>query len=228
MRDTSGLPAARPGAGVLLDVDGTLIDSTYLHALAWWRGLRDIGEWAPMHEIHRLVGMGGEQLVTELLGEPKRGASAAWRRRYDEVFDEVRPFPGATDLVTRLSELGFAVVLATSSPKDLLDRAVDLLDVGSFVTATTSSDDVSSAKPAPDVFEVAIDRGVIDPHRAAAIGDSVFDVQAARAAGIACVGLESGGFSRHELSEEGAIAVYRNPRELVMQLMTSPVATLLT
>ena len=221
------LPRARRGAGVLLDVDGTLIDSNYLHALAWWRGLRDLGEWAPMHVLHRLVGMGGDQLVPELFGEAKDGADEAWRSNYDALFDDVRPFPGAPDLVRRLRSTGLGVVLATSSPADLLDRAVALLGVADDLTAVTTSDDVGSSKPDPEVFVAAMARGDLDPSLVLAVGDSVWDVQAARAARIGCIGLESGGFSRHELAEEGAIAVYRDPAELLAQLLTSPIAALL-
>src|ERR1700712_146293 len=107
--------------GILFDVDGTLIDTNYLHTIAWSRALRDVDEWAPMNAIHRLVGMGGDQLVPELLGHDVDGAADAWRHRYDEVRSEARAFPGARQLVERVHQLGLAVVLATSSPADLLD-----------------------------------------------------------------------------------------------------------
>lgn len=214
-------------AGVLLDVDGTLVDTNYLHTIAWARGFVDIGEWAPMHAIHRLVGMGGSQLVEELLGHANDEAEDAWRRRYLELVDEVRPFPGARDLVVRLRDLGLVVVLATSSPADLLDRHVDAAGIGDLVDAITTADDVDASKPEPDVFTAAMEAGGIDPLRAVAVGDAIWDVQAARAAGIGCIGLETGGFSRHELSEEGAIAVYRNPAELLSQLLLSPIGNLI-
>jgi HAD superfamily hydrolase (TIGR01549 family) len=212
--------------GVLLDVDGTLVDSNYLHAVAWSRGFIDLGEWAPMHAIHRLIGMGGDQLVSELLGGPRDGASDAWRRRYDELLPDVRTFPGAADLVRRLLDLDLVVVAATSSPADLLGWYLELAGVTDLIEHVVTADDVEVAKPAPDVFRTAMERGSIDPARAIAIGDSIWDVRAARAAGIACIGLETGGFSRHELSEDGAIAVYRDPAELAAQLLTSPVGLL--
>lgn len=180
-----------------------------------------------MHAVHRVVGMGGDQLVPELVGSMVDGADEAWRRRYEELAAEARPFPGAAGLVVRLRDLGLRVVLATSSPAELVDRTVELLGVGDALTAVTTADDVSSSKPDPEVFTAAMDAGGIDPALALAVGDSVWDVRAARAAGIGCIGLESGGFSRHELAEDGAVAVYRDVGELVEQFMTGPLAALL-
>ena len=213
-------------AGVLLDVDGTLVDTNYLHTLAWSRALIDRGEWAPMNAIHRSVGMGGDQLVAHLLGTSSDEASAAWRTRYDELSNDIRPFPFAKELVERLRSNGLKVALATSSPSDLLRRAMRAAGIEGLIDAVTTADDVTSSKPDPAVFEVAMRMAGIDPEFAIAVGDSVWDVKAARAAGIACVAVESGGFSRHELSEEGAVAVYRDVEELWRQLSTSPLAGL--
>jgi len=215
-----------PRPGVLLDVDGTLMDTTYLHTIAWARALADLGHAAPMHAIHRLVGMGGDQLVPELLGRDVEGATDAWRVRYDELRDEATPLDSAHDLVAALHGLGLAVVLATSSPADLVRTVIDRLDIGDLIDGVTTADDVASSKPDPGVFEAAIRAGSIDPGCVLAVGDSVWDVRAARAAGVGCIGLETGGFSRHELAEDGAIAVYRNPSELLAQLLTSPIAIL--
>jgi HAD superfamily hydrolase (TIGR01509 family) len=213
-------------AGVLVDLDGTLIDTNYLHTIAWSRALTDLGEWAPMHAIHRLVGMGADQFIPELLGHDLPGADEAWRARYDELSADVRAFPGAADLLRRLHEEGLVVVIATSSPLDLVERALALLDVGDVVDAVTSSDDVDASKPDPGVFLAGLRAGSIDPGEAIVIGDSIWDVRAARAAGLGCVAVETGGFSRHELSEDGALAVYRNPAELLAQRATSPIAFL--
>src|SRR5687767_3625229 len=135
----------KPGA--LLDLDGTLIDTNYLHTLAWWRALIDIGEWAPMNAIHRLVGMGGDQLVPHLLGGEKQGASRAWRARYEELVADARPFPFAKEFVERIRDEGLRVALATSSPADLLQRAMETIGIGDVVEAATSADDVESSKP---------------------------------------------------------------------------------
>jgi HAD superfamily hydrolase (TIGR01509 family) len=211
--------------GVLFDVDGTLVDTNYLHTLAWSRALDDAGEWAPMHAIHRLVGMGGDRLVPELLGRSDEEVTSARDRHYWALTDEIRAFPGAAALLHR-AQRDLAVVLATSSPKDELDVVLDLLGARGAIDAQTTADDVEESKPAPDVFRAAMEAGRVDPHRAIAVGDSTWDIEGARAAGIACIGLESGGFSRHELSEAGAIAVYRDAEELLEQFDTSPLGPL--
>jgi HAD superfamily hydrolase (TIGR01509 family) len=213
--------------GVLLDLDGTLVDTNYLHALAWSRGLIDVGEWAPMHAIHRRVGMGGDRLVRELVGHEVAGASDAWHRHYRLLRQEARLFPGARDLVLRLHAEGLVVVLASSSPKEEVELVVDLLDAGDAIGAVTTADDVDEAKPAADVVEAALRAGSVDPALALVVGDTVWDVRSARAAGVGCIGVESGGFSRHELTEDGALEVYRDVAELLAQLRTSAVALLL-
>jgi phosphoglycolate phosphatase-like HAD superfamily hydrolase len=212
--------------GVLLDVDGTLVDTNYLHALAWSRAMRDASEWAPMNAIHRLIGMGGDQLIPELLGHDNPRATAARSIRYKELIDDACVFPGAADLIRKMHRNRLRVVLATSAPGDELAVLLEMLSVDDALTAQTTADDISNSKPAPDVFVKAMERGSIDPQRALAVGDSIWDVQAARAAGIGCLAVETGGFSRHELSEAGAVCVYRDVRELVDQFWTSPLAAL--
>ncbi len=213
-------------AGVLFDVDGTLVDTNYLHTLAWSRAFRDVGEWAPMNAIHRLVGMGGDQLVPKLLGRDCPKASAARADRYRELLDGVHPFPAARDLLRQLHAQGVVVVLATSSPADELTAVLAKLDADDAIDAKTTADDVKESKPAPEVFTAAMKSGAVDPDWALAIGDSVWDVQAARAAGIGCIGVETGGFSQHELSQAGALHVYRDVKEVLEQLHTSPLAAL--
>jgi HAD superfamily hydrolase (TIGR01509 family) len=212
--------------GVLLDVDGTLADTNYLHALAWSRALRAAGEWAPMNAIHRLVGMGGDQLVPKLLGHDSPQAAAARPALYKALLDDARVFPGASDLVRKMARNGLAVVLATSAPDDELAVLLDRLDIRDALAAQTTADDIVRSKPAADVFVMAMERGSIDPERALAVGDSVWDIQGARAAGIGCIAVESGGFSRHELSEAGALSVYRDVQELCGQFWTSALASL--
>ncbi len=213
--------------GVLFDVDGTLVDTNYLHSLAWSRAFRDVGEWAPTNAIHRLIGMGGDQLVPELLGHDSPAATARRPVRYKELIDDARVFPHAADLVRRLHSEGLAVVLATSAPDDELAVLRDLLGADDAIDAQTTADDIEESKPSPEVFLTAMRTGSIDPGRALAVGDSIWDVQAARAAGIGCVAVETGGFSQHELSEAGAVRVYRDVAELLSQFRTGPLATLL-
>jgi phosphoglycolate phosphatase-like HAD superfamily hydrolase len=120
------------------------------------------------------------------------------------------------------------VVLATSAPADELRFLRNLLNAEGAIDGQTSADDVAAAKPDPEVFVTAMTVGNIDVERAIAVGDSVWDIKAARAAGIGCIAVESGGFSRHELSEAGAIFVYRDVKELLAQLRTSPIGGLLS
>ena len=201
--------------GILFDVDGTLVDTNYLHTLAWSRALRDADEWAPMNAIHRLVGMGGDQLIPRLLGHDSPAALDARRPRYRELLPEARAFPRATDLLQEVHGRGLAVVLATSSPSDELEVLVALLDADDSIDATTSADDVEASKPAPDVLLCALASAGVDPGRALVVGDSVWDVEAAIAAGLGCLTVETGGFSREELGDAGAIGVFRDVAELL-------------
>ncbi len=214
-------------AGVLFDVDGTLVDTNYLHSLAWSRALRDAGEWAPMNAIHRLVGMGGDQLVPELLGHDRPEATAARPSRYRELIGDVCVFPGATNLLRRVHEHGLSVVLATSAPADELASLRARLGADDVIDSQTTANDVDVSKPDPQVFLTAMKAASIDPDRAVAVGDSIWDIQAARAAGLGCIAVETGGFSQHELSEAGALHVYRDVQEMHDQFLTSPVAALL-
>jgi HAD superfamily hydrolase (TIGR01509 family) len=200
--------------GVLVDVDGTLVDTNYLHTLAWARALADVGEWAPMNAIHRLVGMGSDQLVEELLGHPNPEAVDARMRRYRELIAEAKAFPFARNSLADWHESGLAVVLATSSPRDELDVMLGLLDADRFIDAITTADDVDHSKPHPDVFAAALEAGSIDPARAAVIGDSIWDVQAASRAGLVTIAVESGGTSAAELAAAGAARVHADVSDL--------------
>jgi HAD superfamily hydrolase (TIGR01509 family) len=213
-------------AGVLFDMDGTLVDTNYLHTLAWWRAFRDAGEWVPMNAVHRLVGMGGEQLVPTLLGRECPQAVGGRGRRYQELAPEIQPFPGAAELLRLTSEAGLAVVIATSSPRRELEECLSALHAEESVDLVTTADDVNASKPQPDVLLEAMRRASLEPARVLAVGDSIWDVRAARAAGLGCVGVETGGFSRHELSEDGALHVYRDVEELGRQFWTSPLGAL--
>lgn len=214
-------------AGVLFDLDGTLVDTNYLHTVAWSRAFRDAGEWVPMNAIHRLIGMGGDQLVPELLGHDSAEATAARPHRYRELMEEARPFPGATDLLRRIHDSGVAVVMASSAPKDELEPLLQLLNAEGAIDASTTADDIEHSKPAPDIIHAALEAGSIDPQRALMIGDSVWDVRSARTAGVGCVTVETGGFSSHELDEAGSLHTYRDVHEILDQLHTSPLASLL-
>jgi HAD superfamily hydrolase (TIGR01509 family) len=217
----------RPRAGVLVDCDGTLLDTNYLHALAWSRALRDVGEWAPMNAIHRLIGMGGDQLVPELLGHDVEGAHDAHDRRYRELRDDMRAFRGAGDFLRRLHEAGLVVVLASSANEEDLAAMREVLDADDAIDEAVHADEVDRSKPHADIFDTAREKAGLDARCVVVVGDTVWDVEAADRAGMGCVAVESGGTSRHELAEAGALAVYRDVEQLGAQLLTSPIGTLL-
>lgn len=213
--------------GVLVDADGTLLHTNYLHTIAWSRAFRDIGRSVPMNAIHRLIGMGGDHLVPELLGEDVPEAHEAHARHYSELKGEIHPFAGAASLLRRLHGAGLTVALATSASEDDIGDLRAALDADDAIDEVVHAGDVERSKPAPDIFAVAREKAGVDPDRVLAIGDSIWDVRAARVAGMGCVAVESGGTSRHELAEEGALCVYRDAEELAVQLYTSPIALLI-
>ncbi|MCU1498640.1 MAG: HAD-superfamily hydrolase, subfamily variant 3 [Acidimicrobiales bacterium] len=212
--------------GILLDIDGTLLDTNHLHALAWWRGLRTLGFTRPLQQIHDLVGMGGDKLVPELLGHDVEGASEAWEREFDALLPEVTLLPGARELVERLHGEGFVVVLASSSPAELLDRFRELLDIDRWLAGATSSGDADRSKPDSDIFDVALDRHGLTRATTVAIGDTVWDAKAARRARIGFVGVQTGGTHPDELRRHGAYRAYADLVELVEDLPVGPLAPL--
>jgi HAD superfamily hydrolase (TIGR01509 family) len=213
----------RPAA--LLDVDGTLVDTVYHHALTWYRAFRRHDFDVPVWRIHRRIGMGGDQIVTDLCGEEaeeKHGDSLrdAESELYSELIDEVRPLPGARELVETLKERGHEVVLASSAKAEELQRYLDLLDVRELADAWTSSADVEATKPQPDLVEVAMER--VSGDGAVMVGDSTWDAVAAGRAGIPTVGLLTGGFSEAELRDSGADPVFSSLGELRDGLDSTP------
>jgi len=212
---------------VLFDVDGTLVDSNYLHTLAWSRALRASGEWAPMNAIHRLIGMGSDSLLEALIGRRDEEVAAAWKAAYENLIREVLPFPDARALLCDLSEAGVGVGLATSAPAEHTRRLIDLVGLEGIIDFATSADDVSSAKPDPEIFLTAMRRGDGDPGTTFVVGDSTWDIEAATAARLACIAVESGGFSEAELRQAGAVAVYRDVAALRAGLYESPLAAFL-
>ncbi len=142
---------------MLVDVDGTLVDSNYHHALAWSRALRAHGHDAPLASIHRLIGMGGSKLLEQLIGAPDDDIEASWRCHFDQLLPEVRAFDAAGELVSWLHGAGLVVVLATSSPPDLLDAMLDKIGADGAIDVAVTADDVDQAKPEPDVFDAGLE-----------------------------------------------------------------------
>ena len=207
----SSLPA------VILDVDGTLVDTNYHHALGWFRAFRRHDIVLPLWRIHRHMGMGGDHLVAALAGqeaEDKLGDSirAAEKVLYRELIREVEPLEGSRELLEELHEARRCVVLASSAKHEELDHYLDLLDARELVTAWTDSSDVKATKPEPDLIYAALDK--VGATSGLMIGDSIFDSEAARRAGIPSMCVLTGGFSREELSAAGASKVFATLREL--------------
>jgi len=212
-----------PGA-VLFDLDGTLVDSNYQHALAWYRACRDGGIVLPLWRIHRCIGMGGDQMVPALIGDAKDRElgdelRAAEKVRFVEMLDEIEPLAGAHQLLVDLHTRGYELILASSSPEEYLDRYLDLLDARDLVAAATTAQDVEATKPAPDIIETA--KAKARQHALMVIGDSPWDIQSAGRAGMSCVSLLTGGYSERELLGAGAEAVFESLIELRAHLGTS-------
>jgi HAD superfamily hydrolase (TIGR01509 family) len=209
----------------ILDIDGTLVDSNYQHALAWYRALREHGHVLPIWRIHRHIGMGGDQLVKALCGEEaeERDGDAirdAEGRHYFAMIDEVEPLEGARDLIVDLKESGHRVVLASSAKPEEVDHYLDLLDARDLADGWTSAGDVEQTKPAPDLVQTAIEK--IGGGTAVMVGDSTWDCEAARRAGVQTIAVLTGGFSEAELRSAGAIAVFGSIGELRERLRDTP------
>ena len=209
----------------ILDIDGTLVDSNYFHAIAWYRAFRAHGHTLPMWRIHRAIGMGGDQMIAALLGDDveERDGDAirdVEKERYFELIDEVRPLEGSRELIEDLKRRGSAVVLASSAKPDEVDRYLDLLGARDLADAWTTSGDVERTKPEPDLVESALEK--IGGGPAVMVGDSVYDCEAARRAGVDTIAVLTGGFSDSELLKAGARIVFASIAELRERLSWTP------
>ena len=227
----SPIPTTPPSQpAVLFDIDGTLVDSNYLHVHAWQRAFDQLGFGVEAWRIHRSIGMDGTSLVTSLATDAPNNAVDRLKQLHSQYYRDtvefLRPLPGATALLDKVVALGLQVVLATSAPKDELSILRQVLGRDDIISAVTSSDDVDEAKPRPDIVEVALDRAATPCDRAVFVGDTIWDVRAASRAGVPCLCVLSGGISRQELDVEGAAAVFDNTRQLVAQIGKTPIAAL--
>ncbi|MFL6145178.1 MAG: HAD family hydrolase [Labedaea sp.] len=212
---------------VIFDVDGTLVDTNYHHAIAWFRAFQKHGVTVPVWRIHRAIGMGGDRLVGHVAGagvERELGDAVRdeWKRCYEPMLEEVRGFAGARDLVAEAGSSGRRVALASSGQPDHVKHYLDLLDLHDLADDWTSAADVDDTKPAPDLLHTALGR--LGGGAAVLIGDSTWDCEAAANAGLSCVTLLTGGFSEAELRDAGAGAVYPDLNALRAALPALPFA----
>ena len=218
---------ARPGPGtarsVIFDVDGTLIDSNYLHVPAWWEAFRQAGFEVAMADIHRAIGMGSDKLLDHLLPEGRDRAGddavrAAHRALYGVWHPRLRAFDKAADLLRACAGRGKKVVLASSAAEHEMKALRAALDAEDAIAAATTSDDAGQSKPAPDIVQVALERAGVEPDQAVFVGDTVWDVLACEKAGLPCVAVLTGGVGRDELREAGAAEIYDSPADLLNRL----------
>jgi HAD superfamily hydrolase (TIGR01549 family) len=205
----------------IFDVDGTLVDTNYHHALAWFRAFRRYDVTLPVWRLHRAIGMGGDQLVAAVAGkrleeEHGDGLRAAWAEEFQPLLKEVQPFEGVRELLTDVRERGFTVVLASSGKPDHVDAYLDLFGGRELCEAWTTSEDVEQTKPAPDLLVVALEK--VGGRSAVVVGDSVWDFEAAGRAGYPGYAIRTGGFSVEELKESGAKEVFDSLPQLREQL----------
>jgi len=205
----------------IFDVDGTLVDSTYHHALAWHRAFSERGIVLPTWRIHREIGKGGDRLVPDLAGEEvERRVGDALRERqhalYAELLPEIHPFAGAHELLAACKADGWRIALASSGRADEVGHYLELLDADELPDAVVSSADVETTKPAPDVLALARERAApeLDPSAVLVVGDATWDCEAAGSAGMTPVAVRCGGFGAEELEAAGAVAVFETLTEL--------------
>jgi len=214
----------------ILDVDGTLVDTNYHHTIAWYRAFREHDLVLPIWRIHRSIGMGGDQLVEVLAGEDWAGehgeaASEGHDANYMQLIDEVRPLSDARTLIERLKADDWTVVLASSAKEHEVDHYLDLLDARELADSWTSSEDVEATKPEPDLVQDALEKAGVPAEHAVLLGDSTYDCEAARRAGVQAIAVRTGGFADEELRDAGADAVFEDLGELLAKIDETPFAS---
>jgi HAD superfamily hydrolase (TIGR01549 family) len=209
----------------IFDVDGTLVDSNYQHALAWFRAFRRYDITLPLWRLHRGIGMGGDLYVAHLAGEDverEHGDALrdAWVEEFDEMIDEIEPFDGVRDLLIEVRRRGFRVVLASSGKAKHVETFLDLFGGKELADAWTTSEDAETSKPAPDIVQAALDR--VDGAGGVMVGDSTFDAEAAGKIDVATLALRTGGFSIEDLTAAGAVRVFDSLTDLLDDLDNTP------
>jgi HAD superfamily hydrolase (TIGR01509 family) len=203
---------------VILDIDGTLMDTNYLHVEAWEQAFEEVGERLPRYRIHHQVGKGSDRLIPEFVedGEAGERVSELHGEFYAKLQDRGHPLPGAKELIASLVDGGYEVWFATSAKPEELEHHMEELEAKGKVDGVVSSEEVQETKPAPDIFKLALEKASSSAEEAVAVGDSVWDLDSAKEAGMRTVAVMTGGaFSRAELEEAGAYAVYEDCAELL-------------
>jgi HAD superfamily hydrolase (TIGR01509 family) len=213
----------------VLDIDGTLVDTNYHHAIAWYRAFRRHGIVLALWRIHRHIGMGGDQLVGALTDERTErehgdDIRSAEKELYFELIEEVEPMDGARELIMEIKRRGHAIVLASSAKEDEVDHYLDLLNARELTDSWTTSADVEATKPEPDLVRAALARADGSAHEAVMVGDTTWDVHAAKNAGVPTLAVRTGGFGADELREAGAAGVFESVVELCEQIERTPLA----
>ena len=218
-----------PKTAILFDIDGTLVDSNDAHVAAWNEAFRQHDYEFDAATIHEQIGKGADNLLPTMIPDAPQQVVQAIENAHAEVYkrdylDRVRPFPGARELLIRTRDAGKKVVLASSASRAELDHYVDLLDAADIIHAATSKDDVAHSKPCPDIFIAAADQAGADPWEALVVGDTPYDIIAARRSGIDTIALRSGRFPEEELTREKPVALYDGVGELLEKFDNSPIA----
>lgn len=212
--------------GVLLDVDGTLIDSNDAHARSWSDALGEFGRAVPPHRVRPLIGMGGDKLLPELLGADSDSETGrAFSERRATIFLEryvphLRLTPGAKELVKRLQQEGLRLIVATSAKKAELNAMLEQVGLDDLIDRKTSASDAEKSKPDPDIVEAALEKAALSARATLLLGDTPYDVEAAARASVETVALLCGGWDADAL--RGAIAIYRDPADLLARFTSSP------
>jgi HAD superfamily hydrolase (TIGR01509 family) len=206
--------------GVLFDIDGTLIDSNGAHAAAWIDALKEFGFTDVEFEtVRQMIGMGGDKILPDLTGiseDDPRGKKLLDRRKQiflQTYLPRLRAFPGARALVQRIKNDGMRTVVATSANREELEHLLKVADVEDLMDATTSSSDAEESKPDPDILDAAVEKSGFRAEQLVMIGDTPYDVEASRRAGVPIIGVKCGGWDERAL--QGAIAIYRDPEDLL-------------
>jgi HAD superfamily hydrolase (TIGR01549 family) len=214
--------------GVILDVDGTLVDSNDAHTRAWIEALAEDGVQVEYEKVRRLIGMGGDKLLPEASGiekDSEQGERIGQRRR--KIFTKrylpyLKPFPRTRDLLLRMREAGLKLVIASSAQAEELEQLLKIAGADDLVEATTSSSDAEQSKPDPDIIEAAVQNSGFGPGELIMLGDTPYDIEAVQKAGVRTMAVQCGSWQEPELA--GALAVYQDPADLLARFDDSPFA----